>query len=342
MNRSAIPVILIGVTLLLLVSTADKRLEVHAANATDFSYAGSEIENAYVAIYQAENNHGNISQLINQLNNATQLLNKARAENSSNPSQATSDLIHANAIAEQVKNESALVSYQGLTLYKREIYESIGVSAVVVAAAILIHHWGGVVGRRLWLIIFRNYTVVPAKSIRKRSRRESFLTWKSAKLIGNLVLVVIPVILILANIQTVLSPFGTGWQAYSELGLLGPNQSISDYPTKVAVNQTFILYGYLENHETTVQFYTVVVKLGNQSTEISNSTYATAPVIAEYSHILDHNQSYIFPMSLSINKTGKNLRIIFELWSYNLSSSQSASFDYTGLWDQIWINVTDY
>src|SRR5579883_1890256 len=84
MKRSAIPVILIGVTLLLLVSSADKRLVVHAANATDFSYAGSEIENAYAAIYQAENNHGNISQLIKQLNNATQLLNKARAENSSN------------------------------------------------------------------------------------------------------------------------------------------------------------------------------------------------------------------------------------------------------------------
>src|SRR5579885_3411963 len=68
MKRSAIPVILIGVTLLL-VSNADKRLVVHAANATDFSYAGSEIENAYAAIYQAENNHGNISQLIKQPNN---------------------------------------------------------------------------------------------------------------------------------------------------------------------------------------------------------------------------------------------------------------------------------
>src|SRR5579875_2849576 len=270
MKRSAIPVILIGVTLLLLVSSADKRLVVHAANATDFSYAGSEIENAYAAIYQAENNHGNISQLIKQLNNATQLLNKARA-----------------------KNASVLVSHQGLTLYNREIYESIGVSTVVVAAVILIHHWAGVVGRRLWLIIFRNHIVVPAKSIRNRSRRENFLTWKSAKLIGNLVLIVIPVILILTNIQTVLSPFGTGWQAYSELGLLGPNKSISDYPTKVAVNQSFLLYGFLENHERTVQYYMVVVKLGNQSTEISNSTYATAPVIAEYSHILDHNESYV-------------------------------------------------
>ncbi len=124
---------------------------------------------------------------------------------------------------------------------------------------------------------------------------------------------------------------------YSELGILGPNRTARGYPTSVAVNQPFLLYGFVENHEGNVENYQILVKLGNQTTIVTNATYANAPVLTTFWHIVRENETWTFPMNLSLNQAGNNTRIIFELWSYNVPAS---NFEYTGLWDQIWLNVT--
>ena len=129
----------------------------------------------------------------------------------------------------------------------------------------------------------------------------------------------------------------TNNERFSELGVLGPNQTIANYPTTLKIGQNFSLYGYIGNHEGLVSDYQLLIKLGNQSTIVTNSTSSTAPLLASYYHILDDNQSVTFPINLSLNKTGTNLKIIFELWSYNTTSS---SFQYTGLWNQLYVNVT--
>src|SRR6266704_6121024 len=104
---------------------------------------------------------------------------------------------------------------------------------------------------------------------------------------------------------------------YSELGILGPDQTTRGYPTSVAVNQSFLLYGFVENHEGNVENYQLMVKLGNQSTVVNNATYASAPVLATFWRILGENQTWTLPMDLSVNQAGNNTRIIFELWSYD-------------------------
>ena len=124
---------------------------------------------------------------------------------------------------------------------------------------------------------------------------------------------------------------------YSELGILGPDQTTKGYPTSVTANQSFLLYGFVENHEGAVENYQLLVKLGNQSTVVSNATYANAPLLATYWRIVRENETWIFPMTLIVNQAGNYTRIIFELWSYNIPTS---NFEYTGLWDQIWLNVT--
>jgi uncharacterized membrane protein len=124
---------------------------------------------------------------------------------------------------------------------------------------------------------------------------------------------------------------------YSELGILGPNQTTKGYPTSVAVNQSFLLYGFVENHEGNVKNYQLLVKLGNQTTIVTNATYASAPVLATFWHIVRENETWTFPMTLSVNQAGNSTRIVFELWSYNVPASR---FEYTGLWNQIWLNVT--
>jgi hypothetical protein len=83
--------------------------------------------------------------------------------------------------------------------------------------------------------------------------------------------------------------------------------------------------------------YQLLVKIGNQATTVTNTTFANAPVIATYWRILRNSETWLFPMNLSVNRSGTNTRIIFELWSYNVPNS---GFEYTGLWNQILLNVT--
>lgn len=151
---------------------------------------------------------------------------------------------------------------------------------------------------------------------------------------ATIALALVTVLAIFVAVQPILP---SNAESFSELGILGPNQKIGGYPTTLTVGEQFQLYGYVGNHEGVVSYYQVFVKLGNQSTEISNSTYARAAVISSYYLVLNDNQSTTFPMQLSIAQAGTNQRVIFELWSFNATASQ---FSYTGLFGQLWINVT--
>jgi len=154
------------------------------------------------------------------------------------------------------------------------------------------------------------------------------------KEVGTVALVLVAILAIFVAIQPILP---SNAEKFSELGVLGPNQTIANYPTNLTAGQSFTLYGYVGNHEGVVDYYQVMIKLGNQTTQISNTTAALAPVIASYSQVLDNNQNWTFPIDLSINQTGANLKLIFELWSYNVTTS---TFDYIGLWNQLYVNVT--
>ena len=139
--------------------------------------------------------------------------------------------------------------------------------------------------------------------------------------VGIAVLASITILIILATLQPLLP---VREDKFSELGVLGPNQTIGSYPTHVTVRQLFLLYGFVGNHEGTVENYRLLVKLGNQSTPVTNATYAAAPVLATYWRIVDANQNWLFPMNLTINQPGTNAKLIFELWSYDLSASSFA------------------
>lgn len=126
-------------------------------------------------------------------------------------------------------------------------------------------------------------------------------------------------------------------EPFSALGLLGPNQQIGGYPTTVVAGQKVLLYAYIGDHEGAAGYYQLVVKLGNQSTVVSNSTAADAPVILTRYQVLDSNQTVTLPVSFSVGTPGTDERLIFELWSFDPATSQ---FTYTGLWNQLLLNVT--
>jgi len=149
-----------------------------------------------------------------------------------------------------------------------------------------------------------------------------------------LALAVVTMFAVLAAVYPIIPTYG---EPFSELGVLGPGQVIGGYPTTVTAGQQFKLYVYVGNHEGIVGYYQVLVKEGNQGTVISNSTAANLPPVMSSSLVLEDNSSTTFPLTISMSTTGLNQRLIFELWMFNTTTT---SFAYTGLWDQIWINVT--
>lgn len=126
-------------------------------------------------------------------------------------------------------------------------------------------------------------------------------------------------------------------EPFSELGILGPNMKIADYPRELSVNESFTLYLYVGNHEGKIAYYRILVKLGNRSSFINETTPMDAPTIAIYERALMDNETWIHPINLSINKEGVNLRLVFEMWIFDEGLN---GFKYHGRWNQLWLNVT--
>jgi uncharacterized membrane protein len=151
---------------------------------------------------------------------------------------------------------------------------------------------------------------------------------------STLALVLVTILAVFVAVQPLIP---SNAEQFSELGILGPTKTLGGYPTNLTAGQVFMLYGYVGNHEGVVSYYKVFVKLGNQNTVVSNSTYANVPILSTHSLVLDNNQSSTFPIGLSVGQTGTNLKLIFELWRLDTTTSQ---FGYTGLGNYLLINVT--
>jgi uncharacterized membrane protein len=150
-------------------------------------------------------------------------------------------------------------------------------------------------------------------------------------------LALIAVIVAFGLLQPFFSPF-PNTQKDTQFALLGPNKIASGYPTTVALNQPFQLYGYLANQEGAPQYYHVLIKEAGPHVLVSRTNSANAPVISEYYLVLDSNQTKTIPMSMKASTAGTQV-LIFELWAYAPSGS-GWSFSYTGIFNQIWLNVT--
>jgi hypothetical protein len=145
---------------LIFVSVMRSYPSASAASSSDFAGANTAIENAYTSVYYTEvQNHGDISNLVNQLNNATQFLNKAYEENSTNPNQATIDLQTAVTIALKVSNSTSAVSSAGIKVHELQTYESFGAAVTVVSAAGLIYAFSDSIYRNWWARTYRNHIV---------------------------------------------------------------------------------------------------------------------------------------------------------------------------------------
>ena len=127
-------------------------------------------------------------------------------------------------------------------------------------------------------------------------------------------------------------------EPFSELGILGPNMKIGDYPRELAVGEEFDLYLYVGNHMGSTQLYRVYVKLGSRDLNVSDTEAYGAPVLTSVDAALADESNETIPMSLSVPVSGVNLRLVFEMHRYN---AELGGWEYHNRWNQLWLNVTE-
>jgi len=149
------------------------------------------------------------------------------------------------------------------------------------------------------------------------------------------VLAVLVVVGVFAVSQTVFA--GGVVEPFSELGVLGPNKKIGDYPRELAADEPFNLILYLGNHEGRVMYYRVLVKLGDRTSNVTDTKPLDAPILASYESIIGNGGNQTIPITLSLGEAGLNWRLLFELYIYN---TEMDGFEYHGRWCQLWLNVT--
>ena len=126
-------------------------------------------------------------------------------------------------------------------------------------------------------------------------------------------------------------------EPFSELGLLGSELKLGDYPREIALGESVDLYLYLGNHEGDLTYYRVLVKQGDQSMNVSDTTPYGGPVLAQYEHVLVDEYNITMPISIMVDAPGVNQRLVFELYKYD---QESTGFSYDGIWVQLWMNIT--
>ena len=124
-----------------------------------FSSTNTAINDAFASVYSADQNGGDVSELVQRLNEAVMLAQRAEAENSTDSVAAAADLENATQIAENVSQQAASVSASGVHAHEARLYESAGIIiSSIIASSIIYREWDPV-HRRVWLFARRKHVV---------------------------------------------------------------------------------------------------------------------------------------------------------------------------------------
>jgi hypothetical protein len=146
-------------TALILSMLSTTLVRTQAATAGPVAVANNSVDDAFSSVYYAEQNGGDVSLLVGRLNVVILLIQRADAENATNPAAALSDLSNATTIAQMVSLNSASVSQSGSMARQFRLYESLGTIVATLGVATMIYLKGDRVYRRLWFFVYRNHVV---------------------------------------------------------------------------------------------------------------------------------------------------------------------------------------
>lgn len=303
--------VLVSLTVVKLTSLKPQELTVREVRKT--------IYEAYERIVEASKEGANVTSLINKLNRAISLI-----EDYEEGGRNLTNLITARRIALEVCDEASTLR----EVTKKRNFERTVLLVISAVITVIVGYFAYTrVNRRYW-------------EFRTRRVKEYGVIWKvEGKTRGREreeVYAVVLAILIVVGVFALANWLMAGRvvEPFSALGVLGPRMKIGDYPRRVIVGEQFLLHIYVHNYMGKPMYYFICIKLGNKSTPIDPSPLKPFKV---FERVLDHNETLVFPIKLSINETGINYRLIFELWVYN---DTTKNVTYHGIWCQLWINVT--
>ena len=283
-----------------------------------------KIINAFNSLYSAEKSGGNVTGLANQLNQSAYLNDEGNLVNQTNPSQAASFYSQASALASQVSAQAPLVGASG-AMQKRNaelVYlgemSFLGVLAILAGIFLPKFFWN------YWIKNRKNWTV------RKRAKSGVGATQVQAALLVIIFILGLGVSYNYFDAHAVNSP-------YSEMALLGPNETLSNYPRNVTAGQNFTLYLHVGDYEGHLMYYKIVQVVGNLSTVVNQTSTIQSPPIATYSFILANNETALRQLTLNLPTQSPFVKVAFEMFVYSVSDQ---SFVYYGQWNQIVLNVT--
>jgi hypothetical protein len=310
----------------------------------------SSIQNAFVMMQDVYTATGAVPQAdVDLLNQAIANASLAESLSASNPSQSQLFALQANSTASKVSQDLTVAKAEGLGQVQANeiaLYASV---AVLLALAVTIYLFGPKALWKLWLRMRGDNNVriqQPASGKKGNGSSKSnevanppeedddkdeepFLTMDNiSKIIAALLVVVALAAVSYAYIS------GRPGEQFSELGVLGPNQTIGNYPSEVVSGSSVNLYVYVENDLASPAWYSVIVKLGDNSTQVNP---APVPATLALDEVLLPGENGTLPVTVTLTNVGTDQRLIFELWQFN---STTGTFQYTQLWDQLWVNVT--
>jgi hypothetical protein len=313
--------------LLLLLSVSLSKVDVSFSQSQPINNAQTEIQTAYNALIDAYNAGGNVNELITQLNEALNLTAQAESINNTDPNQAQTLASEAQALAQNVTQEAPTVKNQGLHQEQIVMITLAASVTALIIAGIFVYVSGPKALWKMWLKLRKNYRV----KVKKSSTQNKGLIITS-KEVCAIILGATIIIAFFAVSQVYFA--GRVTEPFSELGILGPTMQLGNYPTEIVAGQTVNLYAYVGNQMGSPIYYTVMVKLGDNTTIVNPSPIE--PTL-QFEQILANNETWTFPVNVTLTQAGLNQRIIFELWTYNQTLNQN---QYAQVWDQLWLNVT--
>ncbi len=175
-----------------------------------------------------------------------------------------------------------------------------------------------------------------------------------------------------ALVDVIRLPGIPGGSQFSELYLLGPDQTATNYPSNIAVGMNYSVYVDVGNQLGSSAYYVLYVKLGNETDPLPNNALGTPsslPPLYEYRFSIQNSIYWESLLNFSIssalisgtssqintlqingvafnvdkpamwnsNSTTFTYRLFFELWIYNAQSNQ---IEYNNRYVRLQLNLT--
>ena len=124
-------------------------------------------------------------------------------------------------------------------------------------------------------------------------------------------------------------------EPFSYMSILNVN-GLPVFPKSVKIGENLNFNVEIGNHEGKSEYYKIIVKIGDHSSNVSDTIPFNALIINSYETIVEDNHNSTLSINLNLLTGGINRRIVFELYKYDINVD---SFTYYG-WNQVWLNIT--